>query len=212
MLGFDEQGREVLTFLPSDAATRREAPKTEEATFALGVLLRRYHETVASFEPPIDAVWRLGRRSAPGTIICHNDVNPGNVVYTNGRPYGLIDWDLSGPAEPVEDLARACVLFAPLIPDSIARLWGYEGSELALRVPRLRSLLRGYGADYPLPWLLDQIEALELRDLRDLRSLGKAGVSPYRQFVETGSTQAAERDLAWFLEHRDVLEQQLRRR
>ena len=210
VLGFDEQGREVLSFLPSEVASRRSAPRTEEAAFALGRLLRRYHQAVSGFVPPEDAVWRLGRHPSPGTVICHNDVNPGNVVYMNGRPYGLIDWDLAGPAQPVEDLARACVLFSPLIPDDIARRWGYEELELMRRIPRFRSLLSGYGASYKASWLLDRIEALEARDLRELRTLGVSGVSPYNRFLATGSEQAAERDITWLRERRAGIERQLR--
>ena len=121
VLGFDEQGREVLSFLPSEVASRRSAPRTEEAAFALGRLLRRYHQAVSGFVPPEDAVWRLGRHPSPGTVICHNDVNPGNVVYMNGRPYGLINWVVAGPPQPVEvSPAHACSSHR-WIPDDIAR-------------------------------------------------------------------------------------------
>jgi Phosphotransferase enzyme family len=209
VLGFDEQGREVLSFLPSDVASRQSAPKTPEAAFALGRLLRRYHDAASGFHSPRNAVWRLGRESAPGMLICHNDVNPGNVVYRDGRPYGLIDWDLAGPAEPIEDVARACILFAPLIPDDVAQRWGYEESELAHRVARLRALLHGYGGAWEASVLLDRIEALEDRDLCELRTLGVAGVSPYHEFLETGSEEAAERDIAWLRHHRVEVELQL---
>ena len=140
VLGFDEQGREVLTFLPSEALTRRDAPRTPASADALGKLLRQYHDAVASFDPPPAAPWRLGRESGTETIICHNDVNPGNVVYRNGLPYGLIDWDLAGPALPLDDLARACILFGPLVPDDVARAWGYDERELEERPTRIVSL------------------------------------------------------------------------
>jgi Phosphotransferase enzyme family len=123
--GFDEFGREVLTYLRCEARFRRAAPKSDEALDALGRLLREYHDVVSDFEPPRDAVWRLGRSVKAGMIICHNDVNPGNVVYRGGLPYGLIDWDFAGPAWPLTELVRACILFVPLLPDEVCRAWGF---------------------------------------------------------------------------------------
>ena len=112
VLGFDELRREILTYLPSEAQSRRDAPKSDEALEALARLLRAYHDAVSDFEPPRDAVWRLGRSAEAGMIICHNDVNPGNVVYRGGLPYGLIDWDLAGPAWPLMEVVRACIVRA----------------------------------------------------------------------------------------------------
>ena len=202
LLGFDERGREILTFLPSDARSRRDAPKSDEALEALGRVLRSYHDAVSGFEPPAGAVWRLGRRPEPGTIICHNDVNPGNVVYRDRLPYGLIDWDLAGPAPPLSDLVRACILFAPLLPDDVCHAWGF--TEIPDRRRRLARLCRSYGAPPSLD-IVAAAEELHQQDLADLERYGRAGISPYDTFLATGSDLATKRDLAWLRAHRDEL-------
>jgi hypothetical protein len=37
---------------------------------------------------------------AGGTILCHNDVCPDNVVFRDGRAAALIDFDLAAPGRP----------------------------------------------------------------------------------------------------------------
>jgi Phosphotransferase enzyme family len=206
VLGIDDSGREILTYLPSDAHSRIDAPKSDEALVALGRLLRDFRKSVEEFEPPPDASWRLGKPLKAGEIICHNDVNPGNVVYRDGKPYALIDWDLAGPGSPLDDLVRAAILFMPLVPDEIRRPWGFD--EIPERAPRLGSLCEGYGIESG-PWILDAAEALERRDLADLLALGRQGVSPFASFLSSGSEEATRRDLAWLAAERDDLERAL---
>ena len=55
VLGIDDSGREVLTYLMSDARSRIDAPKGDEALVALGRLLRDLRESLIGFEPPPDA-------------------------------------------------------------------------------------------------------------------------------------------------------------
>jgi len=209
VLGFDEHGREVLTYLPSEATSRRDAPKSLRALEALGRLLRRYHDAAASFAPPPDAQWRLGRAPEPGTVVCHNDVNPGNLVYRDGLPYALIDWDLAGPARPVEDLARAAILFCPLLPDETCRAWGYRRPPDRAR--RLRALARAYGWPEPLR-LLAEAEAVERRQDRRVRRLEKRRNRADARSAAEIEELESRRELAWLDRHRGELERALSRR
>jgi hypothetical protein len=186
----------------------RECPPTGrvEALVGLARVLRDFRESVKGFEPPADASWRLGKPLKAGDIIGHNDVNPGNVVYRDGKPYALIDWDLAGPGSPLDDFLRGAILFTPLVPDEICRAWGFD--EIPERGPRLESLCEGYGIDSG-PWILDAVEALEQRDLVDLLTLGRQGVSPFASFLSSGSEEATRRDLAWLATERDRLERAL---
>ena len=206
VLGVDDSGREILTYLPSDARSRIDAPKSDEAPVGLGRLLRDFRESVNGFEARADGSWRLGKTLNTGEIICHNDVNPGNIVYRDGKPYALIDWDLAGPGSPLDDFVRAAILFTPLVPDQICRAWGYD--EIPERGHRLESLCEGYGIESG-PWILDAVEALEQRDLADLLTLGRQGVSPFASFLSSGSEEATRRDLAWLANERDHLERAL---
>ncbi len=202
VLGIDELGREILTFLPSEARSRVDAPKSDQALVALGRLLRELREAVNGFEPPPEAFWQLGGSLKPGQIICHNDVNPGNVVYRGGQPYALIDWDLAGPGSPLDDFVRAAILFAPLVPDDVAQSWGFDA--VPDRTHRLRRLSDGYGVTAGR-WILNEAEALERRDLSELVTLGRRGVPPYATFLAGGSEEATRRDLDWLAGHREGL-------
>jgi Ser/Thr protein kinase RdoA (MazF antagonist) len=48
--GYDDQGREVLTWIPGRILHPR--PYTEEQVWQVGRLLRSLHEATASFQPP----------------------------------------------------------------------------------------------------------------------------------------------------------------
>ncbi len=64
VLGIDEHGREVLTFLPgSTVGAAQPWPPwihSEDALEQVGTWLRRYHEVVSDFVPTAGAEWRIG--------------------------------------------------------------------------------------------------------------------------------------------------------
>jgi hypothetical protein len=89
VLGIDDAGREVLTFVPGatvGAAAVWPAWAVSDALLVqVGAWLRRYHEAVSGFRPPGVPVWRTEpRHPGPGEVLCHHDVAPYNVVWTPG--------------------------------------------------------------------------------------------------------------------------------
>ena len=90
-LGFDERGREVLTYVEGEPALRAARPD-DETSAALGALIRRMHDAQAGFEPPPDwheepldppaGVTRAARWSATTTSF------PPNVILRDGLPVG----------------------------------------------------------------------------------------------------------------------------
>ena len=174
VLGFDDQGREVLTYLPSEPASRWSV----KALIGAAQLVRRMHDALADFAPAPDAVWRypsIGRRAADGQI-GHNDLQPANTVYVDGVPYGSIDWDLAGPTRPLYDVALAAIAFTPLHHGEKFRPPGCpDASE---RIARLRVFADAYGADDYLA-LLDAVEELQREGLKEMREYGEQGISPY---------------------------------
>jgi hypothetical protein len=118
VLGIDERGREILSFIEGAGAEPQPWPawtRSEDALSQMGDLLRRLHQAVRSFRPSADAVWRFtSRELVAGDIVCHNDIGPYNVVWRAGRIVGLIDWDVAGPARPLDDLAFAAWQWIPL--------------------------------------------------------------------------------------------------
>jgi hypothetical protein len=123
VLGFDARGREILSFIEGVAAEPQPWPawtRSDGVLVQFGMLLRRFHDLVRAFRPPDSAVWRFTSRAlGSGEIVCHNDVGPYNVVWRAGRIVGLIDWDVSGPGSPLDDLAFAAWQWVPLHDPSI---------------------------------------------------------------------------------------------
>ncbi len=115
-------------------------------------LLRRYHDAVASFEPPPDAQWA---QVAPGKheVICHNDWAPGNAVFDGHRPVAMLDWDSAGPGSRAWDLAYSAFTWVPLDPKSNEPGLKRKGS-------RLRLFCDAYGRHVPPADVLEVLPLL----------------------------------------------------
>ena len=76
-LGVDEQGREILSFVPGRVATYPldDFVLAERTTVAVARTLRAYHDASASFAAPPGAAWQWPAH-APAEVICHNDFCP----------------------------------------------------------------------------------------------------------------------------------------
>jgi Phosphotransferase enzyme family len=146
-LGFDEQGREIVTYIPGETIGGEQPGPAwewdEQLLVQMGGWLRRYHDAVEDFVPPSDAVWRFGGALGPGRIICHNDIGPYNAVWDGGL-VGVIDWDFAGPAVPGWDLAYAAWTVVPLHHPGLLAL-SAEAPEIDQAPDRLRRFLDAYG-------------------------------------------------------------------
>jgi Phosphotransferase enzyme family len=162
-LGLDEQGREVLTFLPGETAGNlwpwpgwvyAENTLVQVARWVCG-----FHRAVADFIPPPGAAWRMGGQWAPGLIVGHNDAAPYNAVWRDGRLARFIDWEMAGPVTAAWDVAFAAFSWVPLHARHVVAREGFtdfEGRPPATAVPgRVRldclsaGLSRGSGCPDP---------------------------------------------------------------
>ena len=205
VLGFDEQGREVLTYLPSD-----DSPRWSDAALrGAARLVRQLHDALADYVPPPAAVWRFpstGRRAAGGSI-GHNDLGPNNTVYAGGVPYAFIDWDLAGPGPPLYDVALAAVTYTPLHHGERFRPPGCP--DAAERIARLRIFVDEYGVDDRLA-LLDAVEELQREGIKDLLDYGGQGVSPFFGFLQGPEATYEMWDYQWVVANRAALRDVLR--
>ena len=120
-LGMDEQGRAVLAFIPGDVYMGWPEPlpqwmfEDEITLTAAAKLMRRYHDSIATFAPPPDARWRLVAPDAR-EVICHNDWSPSNAIFRDHVPIVMLDWDSAGPGSRLWDVAGAAYTWVPLNP------------------------------------------------------------------------------------------------
>ncbi|MEU8059760.1 phosphotransferase [Microbispora bryophytorum] len=186
--GFDDQGREVLSYLPGEVVgTARPWPAWVHGDATLRQVagwLRDFHTAVASFVPPPDAVWREGETWRPGLIVGHNDAAPYNAAWGDGRLIGFFDWDFAAPVAPEWDLAFTAFSWVPLHARHVVAADGFTA--FAERPRRLRLFLDAYGWDGPAGRFIETVRQRVSASADGIRRLAAAGDSAYRKLVDDG--------------------------
>lgn len=212
-LGYDDQGREVLTFVAGDVPVEPLPAQatTVEALEALGALIRRLHEAADGWNPPTGATWGRtpGVRPAgvvplidEAELVSHMDYCPGNVVFADGRPAALIDFDLARPTTRVADVANALYWWAPLV-DPQDRAPTLVEADVPSRV---RAFADAYGMT------VDQrarVVPLANRMVANfaITSQAAAEVDPvFRRWWDEGLCDKLPRAQAWLARHSAALE------
>jgi hypothetical protein len=146
-LGFDDQGRQMLTYLPGEMIGDRDPwpawAYADETLTQVGRWLRRVHDATADFVPPAGARWFIDRPMQPGWIVGHQDAAPYNAVMDGGRLVGFFDWDTASPSSREDDLAFSALLWVPLTAPEPAEQAGPQAD--GERSRRLHLLLDAYG-------------------------------------------------------------------
>ena len=184
VLGYDERGREVLSWLPGRVVDVDTEHIADDFVVAAMRWLRRYHELVRGFRPAGVVLWRNQERElVADEIVCHHDFAPYNVAEQDDRVVGVFDWDMAGPGTPIEDVAFAAWNFVPL--------WRNLGAVETAR--RLRLLCAAYGGMDPaavLPMVVTRITAATDR-IRIGQATGDPGMVNLARIGEPESTLGA---------------------
>ena len=141
--GFDEHGREMLTFIPG--ASPQPYPWSDTAVAAVGTMVRELHDALIDFVPRKPTSWMqwLGRELGDTALgFGHGDLGPWNVMAVDGMPSGFIDWDTAGPIDPTWEVAQAAWLNAQLHDDDLAERLGL--GDVGARARQLALFLDGY--------------------------------------------------------------------
>ena len=195
---------EVLSWIEGRAAT---APLPDWALgdtslVSVAELIRAFHQAVAPFDPS-GYSWPEQRVPAPFTegTVGHNDLHPGNVVFSGDRAVGIIDFDLAGPGGVIWDVATAARSWCPLIAD--------EDIEEILRdrrIERFALFLDAYGLSRA-----DRAQVVEALvpnhdwTYRIVTDSAAAGHSGFRNYWFSVSGRAG-RARDWTVRHRRELE------
>lgn len=172
-LGSDDQGREILSYLPGDVPLDLDASLSDKTLAAAARLIRRFHDATAG--TPI---------SQGHEVVCHGDLSPCNFVFRHAHPVGMIDFDAAAPGERLQDLGYALFLWLNLGTDGpppgeqarridvFCRAYGIEADEdvveaiigaVAVNVEQLRAAQRHSDVEWwqkQLDWLNRQRDAL----------------------------------------------------
>jgi hypothetical protein len=132
VLGYDEHGREVLSYLHGRVVDIDTELLSVEQIVSVVSWTRDFHEQVAGFSHP--GPWRYFPVAEP-SLIGHNDIAPYNVCFEGDEVAGVFDWDLAGPTTPLLELAFIAWNCVPL--------WRDIGPETAAQ--RLRTIAATYG-------------------------------------------------------------------
>jgi phosphotransferase family enzyme len=198
-LGVDGQGREVLEFIPGQAAIEpyQDWALTDEALVGVAELLSRYHEAVASFDPS-GHVWRdFVPREFRDAVISHNDPNLDNVIFSGGHAVALIDFDLASPGSAVWDVACAARLWVPLrderdAPEPVRGRWR----------ERLEVFVDAYGLSIPdRARVVDALIPAHEQCYRVVRSAVSDGHETFGHMWKGGGRQRARRTRRWLASH-----------
>lgn len=190
--GRDEQGRQVLEFVPGALALTG-APLSTSDLRRVGSMIREIHDASARYLPPADAVWRTPIPAPGADLICHNDLAPWNLL--TGDRWVFIDWDAAAPSTRLWDFAYAAQAFA--LAD------GGRAPERA--ADDLAALADGYGADralrQDLPQAMEERTAAMLALLEGARATGE---EPWASMHANGHGDHWARALRYVREHRVV--------
>jgi hypothetical protein len=204
--GYDEQGREVLTFIEGTFVHPR--AWTDGQIWHTGRLLRALHDATAGFRAPPGAAWlswpfRAGM-GEPGTVISHCDAGPWHFAVHDGLPSALIDWDTAGPTDRLDEIAATAWWNAQLHDDDIAERHSLPPA--AARAAQLGCFLDGYrlpaaGRD----GLVTRMIEYAIRDCA--AEAVKAQVTPdSRDPAPLWALAWRGRSAAWMIRHRALLE------
>jgi hypothetical protein len=201
---------EVLGYIEGSAAYVPEAldpgavPEwalTDDALASVALLLRDYHRHVGPFGTGLHQAWQ---RQVPspwrGGLVTHNDPNPANVIFRDGKAVALIDFDLAAPGSVAWELAVAACFWAPLRDER-----DIEDSRQGRALYRFRLLLDTYGADAAMR--RDVVRATAAANAWIGAIIEDASRDGHPAFSELWSISAGRYGRAhrWLVIHRDEL-------
>jgi Phosphotransferase enzyme family len=207
-VGIDEDGRERLVFIDGEVPVPPypDWSQSDTALASTAGLLRRLHDAARRFAPRAQGLTWDDSLADPlgGTLVCHNDVSPENVVFRDGLAVALLDFEFAAPGRPVYDLAHLARLCVPIEDDVDQARLGWRPAD---RPARLRLVADAYGLDRDgRAELLGAIDDAMARLEAAVRRTVDAGDShAVEMWNRTGGSERYARRRRWWTHHHDDL-------
>lgn len=139
LLGVDEQGREVLGYIPGEVVVAAPAHLSDARLVSAARLVRRFHD--ATVGTPL---------AGDEEVVCHGDLGSHNIVFAGEEAVALIDWDEDvGPGARLGDFAHAVWCCADVCEDEV---------DVAEQARKVRLMCDAYGGEDAAA-VLDEIAA-----------------------------------------------------
>jgi hypothetical protein len=171
-----EKEREVLEFIPG-VVPQYPLPEfvlSNDSISKAAKMLRAFHDATRDFQHLSSDHWQVPELvREPAEVICHNDFSPYNIVFRDGLPVTMIDFDVAAPGPRVWDLAFAVYRFTHLCEIS-------DG--LTISQTALRDEIKLFCTEYGLTTEQEVLEMIPVRltvlcsTIERLASEGHAGV------------------------------------
>jgi hypothetical protein len=176
--GFDDDGREVVSYVEGDGGSVpvRAETTSDRALVAHATLMRAFHDASATFHHPT-VTWNTLLRDPAEDIevVCHNDLSIPNAVYRDGLPRALVDWEFAAPGRRLWDVAYAAWWLVPLHRPECMDALGWSEVD---QPRRLGLFADAYGLQEERALLLDVLRDRQGRNRMQLRTWVGAGIIP----------------------------------
>jgi hypothetical protein len=210
-MGFDESGREVVSYIPGQVAhppfgsdgSLPEWATRDELMIEVAELQAQIHQAADNFMPPPDVEWATTGggyfpASAAGNLVCHNDICVSNVVVEDGRVAGIIDFDYLKPVDRLFDIAVAARHWVPLIPPG-DRPQGWQDADEA---SRFSTFCQIHGLSREERRRTVELATEFLSNARtNVRRLADAGHPGFSALMARGYAEYNKRSVSWLLQN-----------
>jgi hypothetical protein len=205
VLGMDDHGREILTYIDGESGPAGWAMVVDEAGLvAMARMLRDYHQAVAEFRPSPDVGWAGHPEPVrDGELVCHGDFGPWNLVWREGRPVGILDWDNAWPRRPIHDVAYALEYVVPFRDDDESVRW-LRYPEPPDRRRRLELFAEAYGLS-STDGLIDEVVDQQRLGLLRMHVLAAEGQQPQLDWQAVGWFEQLAQRIRWSEAYRDTV-------
>lgn len=210
-LGIDDSGREILTFIAGEVSGN-DYPELEfymwsdDTLVELARLLRRFHDATEGSTLLTKGQWQLSYvNEREHEVICHNDAALYNVVFQQGSPVALIDFDMAGPGPRMWDIAYTLYTSVPLAsfaPDhsSDKTVKYHKNLHATERRRRVHLFFEAYGIPVPhelRQWIIQRLTTM----CETLKEGAAEGNLAFQKMVDEGHLAHYESEIEFVTDH-----------